>query len=270
MDVSALDAHCHADLLLKNDPGFPDLYKEFGIGGITLSYNEAIKTGDEYPQYWESLKRLCRSLAEKGVPFFYMAGVHPRAIPEDLAGSSRLPARLADALSRCMDDPFCLGLGELGLDSGGDREERVLRWQLEWASTGLPPEKRIGIHTPRENKAAVTRLTLDLLADYPRLRDRILVDHVNTEVLPRVTEAGYAVDLTLQKGKASVAELIDMLRADPALSQRLILNSDGAKSLSAPFLEFFQGEDLLDEQARGNLMLENASRFFNIVVDTGG
>lgn len=267
MSVIAIDAHCHADILIRDDSSFPVSYRELRLAGISWSYAQEIESWKSYPDYWENLRQLSQNFTEEGIPFFYLVGIHPRCIPPDLEKCTALPGELSDAIALHLQGPLCLGLGELGLDSANIPEEKILRWQLDWAAKELPPEKRIGIHTPRKNKEQITLHTLSFLEDYAGLRSRILLDHVNAQTLPVVLQAGYMAGITLQEGKTSVSELFDLLEKNPEAFLRILLNSDGAKCLSTPYFEFLKKSEHLKKNIRRAILTENASRFFGILQD---
>lgn len=262
MEIKALDAHCHADLLVHYDPQFPGRYGALKCAGISWSYLEQIYSWESYPAYWNGLAELCRKFCDRGIPFFFLAGIHPRSIPLDLPESSPLHARLSDALAFHMQSPLCLGMGELGLDTGSPREERILRLQLDWALANLPEEKRIGIHTPRREKERVTLQTLALLEDYPSLQSRVLVDHVTPATWTFLQKTPYMMGITLQDGKTALPSFLQFMAGHGHNVDRIMLNSDGAKSLSLPFLQFLGDTECLDTESRQALLRGNAARFF--------
>ncbi len=236
---------------------------EIKCAGITWAYLEEISSWESLPEYWDQLKALALDLTQKGVPFYYLIGIHPRSIPSDLEDLSEFPKLLKQELQKHMKVPYCRGLGELGLDRGKNIEEKVLRWQLDWAREFLPEDRAVGIHTPRKDKEYFSRKILDLLQGYADLKDRILVDHVTPDTWSLIQEAGYMCGMTLQEGKTSFIEFMDFIKQNPEeRSRHLIVNSDGASSLSSPYLELLQNAQNLDLQVRKRCILENAVNFF--------
>lgn len=265
--MRAIDAHCHADMLIRHVPDFTKTYREKELGGITWSYNEEIRSFRNYPDYWKELQNLCRKLTEEGVPFFYLVGIHPRSIPEDLAEVKKLPQELKDALTEHLENPLCLGLGELGMDIGTPVEERIFRWQLEWAEDNLPKKKRIGIHTPRQNKERMTERLLRLLEDHTPLHPFILIEHVTPTTYDMVYGEGYVAGVTLQKGKSSAEDLQTIIRQYPKNVKAILVNSDGARELSQPYLDWIDRHEELDDDQFRVLALENAVEFWQISMD---
>ncbi|MCX7823819.1 MAG: TatD family hydrolase [Syntrophobacterales bacterium] len=262
--MRALDSHCHADMLFRFVPDFLREYREKALGGITWSYNEEILSFRQYPAYWDGLSSLCNRFTEEGVPFFYLVGIHPRSIPEDIIGLKKLPSEITDALTKHIENPLCLGLGELGIDVNTPEEERIFRWQLEWAETNLPKRKRVGVHTPRQNKERITEKLLRFLEDYEPLHPFIIIDHVTPTTYDMVYGEGYMAGITLQKGKSAPQDLYKILEQYPQRVKAILVNSDGAKDLSQPYLEWVERHEKLEEEQFVTLALKNALEFFNI------
>jgi len=265
MDLRYLDAHCHADLLLERDPSFPEHYRRRGCGGISWSFPEHILSWTDYPEYWGRLQSMAQRLTDEGIPLYYLVGIHPRCIPDDLEEEGGLPGPLVESLWDHLTSPLCLGFGEIGLDRASDLEGRVLRWQLDFARGHLPQGKGIGIHTPRADKVRVTQDILSLLREYPELKEQVLLDHLTPETYPAVQGEGFdPVGMTLQPGKLAVEELVAFLREDPKRADSVVLGSDGARQLSEWFFHFLDHQEALSDDERRKLLLENARSFWRI------
>ncbi|MFO7875949.1 MAG: hypothetical protein R6U55_05140 [Desulfovermiculus sp.] len=264
MDIKAFDAHCHADILIDQEPDFVPTYRDMGLGGLTWSYARSIESWTDYPQYWEHLHAVCIELTRQGVPMYYLAGIHPRCIPQDLETETRLPGVLKKSLQDHLGRPQCRGLGELGLEKGGLVEERILRWQLDMALEGLPEDKKVGVHTPKQDKEAMTRAILKVVDEYPSLKGSVLIDHLSSQVWPLVWEAGYMAGMTLQPGKSTGQEVLSVLGNEPGVVDRLILNSDGAKEMSRPFVQAVQNGLHLDRDTQNKIFVDNAREFWGL------
>lgn len=262
--MQAIDSHCHADMLLRFDPDFVEIYRGKKLGGITWSYNEEIITFKQYPTYWDGLLSLCDQLTKKDVPFYYLVGIHPRSIPEDIVTLKKLPEEITNSFAKHVENPLCLGLGELGMDGDSQAEEKILRWQLEWAEDCLPKIKRIGIHTPRNNKERMTEKLLRLLEDHEALRPFIIIDHVTSATYDMVYGEGYVAGITLQKGKSSPDDLHQVIQKSPKGLKAILINSDGAKEVSRSYLEWIENRERFEKEHFRALALENALEFFNI------
>ncbi len=265
MPFAFLDSHLHADMLERTHPGSTELYHRCHCGCITWSYlDHQPPTWEEYDGFWEALGLFCRRLSRKNAPFYYLAGLHPRSLPLDAKNWKRLPTELSECLRQQMLKSACLGLGELGVDTDDPTEERVFRLQLEWGCEYLPQDKRVGVHTPRKNKEVLTRRILTILADYPELTKRVVVDHATPTTLPRIRETGFAAGMTLQEDKATVEDVLGLIRTDPELVRPVMLNSDSGSSVSAPYRELLKDPGQLPMEMRQGLLRDNAQKFFGL------
>lgn len=263
MPLRALDSHCHADHLQKNTVDFPDIYLRDQIAAISWSYLQEVNSYLEYSVAWYNQEKTCATLSGFAVPFFYLVGIHPRSIAQDFPSFNYLPKDVLRALQRHAGNPNCLGLGELGLESGDEKEKQILYLQLQWARDNLPANKRIGIHTPRRDKAQITRLILEILEDFPSLQDCVVIDHVQSENLQMLLPAKYNLGMTLQEGKVSISELKSLINNNPGLDKRVMLNSDSLHSLSRPYLQMTADRGILTS-VREDLLLNNALNFYDL------
>ncbi len=264
MDLKAIDGHIHGDILLYYTKDFPKKYHSMGIGGINWAYNEEITTVEGYIKYWEHLSSITEEL-RKSIPFFYMVGIHPRTICKDLEETKKLPTILKDSLKKHLTSPLCMGIGEIGLETEGASEENILRAQLEFACSHLPEGKRIGIHTPRHNKEKITEKILRILEDYPSLEDQILIEHMTLSTLSMVTEKQPVVGMTLQEGKTTLQDIQKIVEKGLYPLEKIILNSDGGKRLSLPFLNFVE-KDYVDPSNKKRMIKDNLLQFYSITL----
>ncbi len=260
----AIDSHCHADIAMNRIPTFLEKYYQQGISFISWSYAEGIKSYRDYPIYWSNLQRICEQCRQSGLPAWYLVGIHPRCIPEDLKDVDRLPKIIEESLIKHVNAPYCLGLGEIGLDLSSEFEKRFFRLQLEFAEEHIIPKKRIGVHTPRKNKLTVTQEILEILGYYELLHSFLVIDHVLPETFELVLENGYTVGVTLQDGKASVKDLLELIEKYPEKMSAVMLNSDCAKEFSRPYLEFLEEVELVDKKLKEGLLFQNCCSFFGI------
>lgn len=264
MNIHAWDAHCHADILWARDGEFETQYHRLRLGGISWSYAHNISSWRDYPAYWRHLERMCTELAGRGLRFYYLVGIHPRCIPQDLERKRHLPQELGDELADHLQKPLCRGLGELGLETGSEEEKKVFRWQLELAASHISLGPKIGVHTPKKDKEDRTRSILEVLGEYPQLQENILVDHVTARTWSMVWEQDFRLGMTLQPGKCDVLEVHTVLDQEPELQDRLIVNSDGATEMSRPFLQAVQEWPDLDRCVWDKLFRSNAERFWGV------
>jgi len=70
--------------------------------------------------------------------------------------------------------------------------------------------------------------------------------------------------MTLQPGKCDHKELYTVLNQEPRLAEKLIVNSDGAKEMSRPFLQAIQNGLHVDRGTRQKILLDNAREFWGL------
>ncbi len=262
--IRAIDSHCHADIANRKVSNFFTEYKSRGISGISWSYVEGIKSYHDYPQYWNNLQKLCTQFQNDGLPFFYLVGIHPRCIPEDMKNATELPAELVNSLEVHIKHPLCLGIGEIGLDIGTNEEERIFRLQLEFAESRVIPTKRVGIHTPRNNKLQMTKKILNIMDYYEPLHAFTVIDHVLPETFEMVLDNGYMMGITLQKGKALIDDLLWLVEKYPDKMSIVMLNSDCAREISEPYIQFIDEIELGSKGLKEALVFSNCCSFFQL------
>ena len=130
-----------------------------------------------------------------------------------------------------LDRPGVLGIGEIGLNKNTRNEAVIFQEHVELA---VKHQEQILIHTPHlEDKYMGTRMILDMLAEHPLTRSRVLVDHVEEHTVGPVLEAGYWAGMTLYPvSKCTPARAADIVeRFGP---ERLMVNSAGDWGPSKP------------------------------------
>ncbi len=264
MEIKFIDSHIHFDILIEEVDGCIDTYKDLRCGGISWCFVETISSYKEYKSVWDNLKKICEK-ASKQVPMYYLVGIHPRSIPEDLKSKDSLPSDIDLWLKEHLSNPRCLGLGELGIDSEEELEAeiKVFKLQLDWCVENLPKNKRIGIHTPRANKEKMTEKILRILEDYASLKEKILIDHTTPNTWSWVHKEGYMCGLTLQSGKCTIDDLKKVVEENTDATQNTILNSDSAHEISDYFVDFLKNSPF-DQETTRKLALLNSKRFFGI------
>ncbi len=254
-----IDSHVHLDLVMRYHPAGPAWWREHGCGVVSWSFSGRISSLEDLEQYFVYQRQAVeRANKEDGLFACFLAGIHPRDIPEDMDLQRILPM-----LEPLTGQRLCLGIGEIGLETGSLREQQVLRAQLQAGREILPPDKKIGIHTPRTNKLSITRQLLELLDDFEDLRPRIVIDHCSGETLPLVLEKGFMAGVTLSPVKTSLETLQDMVAAYPAAISRIICNTDSGSEF---FKDLVQADNsrVFSSSVSQKLFRVNAMDFFNL------
>jgi len=211
------DALLHARPLRPRD--LADL-RFFGVEGGLVPSDDAIAaaTPAAIRDGWEEVVLSVRRLRRAGLAAWGALGIHPRRIP--LRGLEALLADLPAALGR----PEVAALGAVGLEAGGDLEERVLGRQLELARE---LRLRVVVFTPWRARERVTRRVLALLRDAELDPARVLVAGADARTVRPIRACGYLAALSLSAGEGPRDGLDAAVRVVAALGpEGLVLGSD--------------------------------------------
>ena len=181
------DALLHARPLGRRD--LADL-RFFGIEGGLVPSDDAIPAASAAAVRagWEEVARAVRRLRRAGLAAWGALGVHPRRIP--LRGLEALLAELPAALGR----PEVAALGAVGLEAGGELEERVLSRQLELARELRRP---VVVKAPWRGRERATRRILAILREAELEPARVLVVGADARTVPAIRACGHLAGLSL-------------------------------------------------------------------------
>lgn len=181
------DALLHARPLRPRDVA--DL-RFFGIAGGLVPSDDAIAAGTRAAvrQGWDDVVAAIRRLRRAGLAAWGALGIHPRRIP--LRGLEALLADLPAALGR----PEVAALGAVGLDAGGELEERVLARQLELARELRLP---VVVAAPWRTRERATKRLLALLRSAELEPGRVLVAGADDRTVRPIRACGYLAGLSL-------------------------------------------------------------------------
>ena len=219
-----VDLHLHADGIPAQDLA---TLAYFGLqAAVTCARDAGAGSAADMVRHWDHLvQNETRRLKAAGIRPMVALALHPSRIPWHGADD------LLHRLPRYFDDPRVVALGELGLDQGGEREEDILRRQLELAARLRKPAI---VHTPAREKLQRTRRLLALIHDSPLEPAQALVDHVSPETFPLVRGMGCWAGLTLQPDGMDAQTAARLVARHGA--ERIVLTSDigeGASDLLA-------------------------------------
>lgn len=196
------DALLHARSLGPRDVA--DL-RFFGVAGGLVPSDDAVPsaTGPAVRRGWDDVVLAVRRLRRAGLAAWGALGVHPRRIP--LRGLEALLADLPAALGR----PEIAALGAVGLDGGGELEERVLARQLELARELRLP---VVIGVPWRGRERATRRVLTILREAELDPARVLVAGADARTVRAVRACGHLAGLSLSgDGLERAVELVAAL-----------------------------------------------------------
>ena len=115
-DISFVDSHLHLDLLVMEACESVGRLARIGCLPVSWAFARDISSSSDLEKYLRTRPRFFKEIRKDFLPCFYLAGVHPRNIPPDLEAR-----HVRGLVSPCLDDPLCLGIGEIGLETGSGR-----------------------------------------------------------------------------------------------------------------------------------------------------
>lgn len=253
-----IDSHVHLDLMHHYHPHCSPWLSEKRCCLVSWSYFSGIESTAQLTAALEAKARCIQQLSDNGLACFYLAGIHPRSIPSDLK-----PEQIADLLAPHLQDPLCLGIGEIGLETGDTMEKEVLTVQLELGRTLISSGKVIGVHTPRSDKAAICAATLALLGDFADLNQQLVVDHCTQETIGAVLDAGFWAGVTLSPVKTSWHEMMIIAHAQHHRLDRIMVNTDSGRDLYDDVVTYRYAQDLPEDMLQ-KIFYGNAARFYGL------
>lgn len=214
------DAHLHGRGLGTRD--LADL-AFFGIAGALIPSDDAVvpATAAAIRRDWEATADAVRRLRRRGLSAWAALGVHPRRIPA--RGLEALLAELPALLGR----PEVAALGDVGLDRGGEQEERVLLRQLELAHELRRP---VLVRTPWRGRERATRRVIALLREAGVEPSRVLVAPADARTVRMIRACGFKAGLWLSDGDGGDRAVAQAVRTVSSLGpEGIVLGSDAGQ-----------------------------------------
>ena len=190
-----------------------------------------------------------------GIKLFVGVGIHPRNIPD--SGLEEL-LKVIDKYIEEAD-----AIGEVGLELSTDVEIYVLRKMIEFSEK---MDKPIVIHTPRKEKATALRKIASVLREGRVSQEIVLVDHASMDLIKEFIDLGTYIGLTVQSGKLSPEQVVEIVKRYPEVIDRAVVNSDCGSAPSDPLAvkkvyEALRREGISNSDAL-KLVRDNAIKFF--------
>ncbi|MEM1679842.1 MAG: TatD family hydrolase [Sulfolobales archaeon] len=193
---------------------------------------------------------------ELGIKAYLGVGIHPRNIPY-----SELTSLLSSMEEWVVRADL---IGEIGLEVGSEVEVKVLLEMLKLADKF---DKPAIIHTPRRGKEVIIKRLQDILRSSSVQPGRVVVDHASYELIDDFINLGTLVGLTVQPGKLSTNQLINLVIRNPELIERGMINSDCGRDPSNPLAVKTSYEELINAGITASdalkLVRDNALRLIN-------
>lgn len=253
-----IDSHVHLDNIYYENPDRISWLTGRQCILISWTYSNHVENIHDLENYLRDQSSIIRQLNETPLECYYLTGVHPRNIPADLK-----PEKIPELLIPYLEDPLCLGIGEIGLETGEEKEVEVFQAHLEMFREVIDRNLKYGVHTPRNDKSPITDQILNILTQYPRIKDHIVIDHCMPDTIGRIFEAGYFAGVTISSNKASADDLQEILRKAPTKIDRIMLNSDSGTLFYPEYYDLIHS-GILPAEIHCKLTFENAASFFHI------
>lgn len=255
------DAHVHADVR-----SFEDFHTLALLGAkaiLICAHNRAdfSNQGSLTDHFDDLLNRQCQRVIKNGITPFVALGIHPRGIPK-----KELAESLA-VLPDYLNNQKVVAIGEIGLDLGGELEEKVLYEQLLIAKIkGLPSI----LHLPPNSKEEMLKRIIQLVDKAELDHGLVLIDHLNRDVFPTAKEEGFYLGLSAHPAKLNPVEIAEIIgEAGP---ERIVVSSDmGNSAADVGSLPKVIAECKLRHLPNGlieKVVYSNACDFLKVTLDT--
>lgn len=250
-----IDAHLHADCRPVED------FKNMKIAGVnaivSCAYDplEMKKSNVSFEHFDRIINREAKRVENEGIKLYCAVGVHPRAIPTDFD-------KVIEKLPEYLEKKNVIAIGEIGLETADDLEQKVFVEQLKIADEN---NYKIIVHTPRTNKVEITEKIVKLLDEHinPRL---VQLDHVDFSIVDSIIDKEYNLGITIQPLKMSTEETIQML--EKYGYDKFVLDSDisyaPSNPLSLPETKHELEKMGVNKNSINKVMFENVLKFYNI------
>ena len=250
-----IDTHVHADTRPYED------FEAMSLAGITdiltlahdpMRMSSSIVISDHFDRLFMERERV----EKNGVRLHVCLGLHPRVRPNDIDACLEL-------LESSIKNKKVTAIGEIGMESGGDFEVNMLQRQVELSIKYRLP---IIVHTPRKNKAAMTREILNILLSFSLDRSSVVVDHADAATAKQIVDRGFVAGLTVQPSKLTPREAIEIIKSQD--HHMLVLNTDASSNptdvLGVPRTVHLMKLDRMNEEVIASVSELNARRVFGI------
>lgn len=250
-----IDAHLHADCRPVED------FKNMKIAGVnaivSCAYDplEMKKSNVSFEHFDRIINREAKRVENEGIKLYCAVGVHPRAIPTDFD-------KVIEKLPEYLEKKNVIAIGEIGLETADDLEQKVFVEQLKIADEN---NYKIIVHTPRTNKVEITEKIVKLLDEHinPKL---VQLDHVDFSIVDSIIDKDYSLGITIQPLKMSTEETIQML--EKYGYDKFVLDSDisyaPSNPLSLPETKHELEKMGVNKNSINKVMFENVLKFYNI------
>lgn len=252
-----IDTHTHVDTRPYED------FEAMALAGITdvltLAHDSMrMSASVVFRDHFERLFAEKERVEKLGPRLHVCLGLHPRVKPDG-------PDACLELLESCLgrSDRKVTALGETGLETGSPFEVGLPERQLELS---VKHRLHIIIHTPRSNKASVTRDILGILSTFSVNKKEVVVDHADAATVKLILDRGYNAGLTVQPSKLTPAQAADIVKQHDAST--MVLDTDASSNptdvLGVPRTVHLLRLDKVSEEKIGLVSELNARRIFRV------
>ncbi|WP_211204178.1 TatD family hydrolase [Methanocaldococcus fervens] len=254
-----IDTHIHSDTRGLEDLELMAMCLD---GVITLAHDPfEMKNVKVWEAHVEKLLNGEIERAKKvGLNLFVCVGMHPRAIPPEVD----------EALNKIRDyinHDKVVGIGEIGLEKATKEEREVFIKQLLLAEESKLPAV---VHTPRRNKEEITKIILDEISTLNLKNSNIVIEHCNKETVKWALDAGFYAGLTVQPGKLTPLEAVEIIKENKDFANKILLNSDCSSNpsdvLAVPGTVLKMKIEGIGKEIIDKVSQKNALELFNLKV----
>ncbi|HEY3421949.1 MAG TPA: TatD family hydrolase [Methanocellaceae archaeon] len=250
-----IDTHVHADTRPYED------FEAMSLAGITdiltlahdpMRMSGSIVLGDHFERLFMERERV----EKNGVKLHVCLGLHPRIRPNDLDACLEL-------LESYLRNNKVIAIGEIGMESGDAFEVNMLQRQVELSIKYRLP---VIVHTPRKNKAAMTREIVNILLSFSLDRSSVVVDHADAATAKHIVDRGFVAGLTVQPSKLTPRDAMEIIKSQD--HHMLVLDTDASSNptdvLGVPRTVHLMKLDRINEEVIASVSELNARRIFGI------
>ena len=253
-----IDSHMHLDNVRRHHPERIRWMVDREIVPVSWAFGDGIDDAGSLKEHLATQAEVICRMNRDGVRCFFLTGIHPRNIPPDLD-----PGAIEEMVLPHLENPLCLGIGEIGLETGEAGEVEIFNAQLALGDRVAALGKKIGIHTPRGKKSDITGKILEILEGYPELKGRVVVDHCSSETIDLVLRRGHLAGVTLSPVKTSLSELQGIVRRHAERLDRIMCNTDSGTDFYEDLYHAAVSTDI-DAVVRAQVTCLTASAFWGI------
>jgi predicted metal-dependent TIM-barrel fold hydrolase len=260
-----IDAHIHMDRMAGED------ILRLAWAGLEVAVipSPHLMSGLFYPktlfELWEkTLNYMVKYAASMGIEVYVALAVPFYGITAE--GYDECLQKLPEYLK----EKRVIGMGEIGLDTGNEHEQYLLKAQLAMARERNLP---VILHTPTPRQPQTPEVTpqiIDFLKKEKFPLEKAVLDHSGRNTIPVRLKSGCITGLSICYDKLTAEEVSEVVRHNPADRDRIIIGSElgygGAGHLSLAKAAWCMKMDGMPVKEIERVTWDNPRRIFNLPV----